>query len=193
MMPTRLLIAFLAVAACAPAGAADYLGLLRPSSAALALPETGFYAGLSAPRLSAGLTGGPGLKLGYRYSRFLAVETGFYGAGALQAPKIESPWFMANRGRRAWIDTIATLPLWTHASLFGRFGAFRSEGMPIVQAPQEGTARAGSRLRYGLGLNVDLSRNVGLQAELERHSPGERAGNADTETDQVSVGLTWRF
>lgn len=193
MVPFRLFLALAAAAAGSPAVAdGDYLGMLRPSAGALALPEPGFYSSLTAPRLSAGLTGGPGLKLGYRYSRFLSVETGFEGAGTGRGMAPDSPWVMPGRGRSAWIDTVGTLPLWKRASLVGRLGAYRAESLPAALAPIEG-GRTANRLRYGLGLRLDLSRNLGLQADVERFSPGERAGYSDPEADQVSVGLTWRF
>lgn len=177
--------------------AGDYVGLLRPAarSLAIAIPDPGFYWPRDTPFSRSLLvdrpTEGFKLKLGYRYSRYLSVETGYAdaGPGTPGSPFASAP----ARGRGFSMDTVGTLPLWTHASLYGRFGAWRSAGGVSLLSGAEGSHRAGAGLRYGLGFKYDVTRRIGLQAELERFSPLDRWGPRESDTDQFTVGVTWRF
>lgn len=190
-------LSLLAVAAV-PLGhaAGNYVGTLRPRAApsAIAIPEPGFYwqsadpfgSPLRAPKLAEGFN----LKLGYRYSTYFSVETGYADAG----PAVPDSGFGAfpARGRGFSMDTVGTLPLWTHASLYGRVGAWRSETGTSFLAGDV-MSRAGAGIRYGLGLKYDLTRRVGLQAEMERFSSLDRWGQREADTDQFTLGIRWRF
>jgi hypothetical protein len=91
------------------------------------------------------------------------------------------------------VDTIGTLPLWRSASVYGRLGAWHSgAGVSLLAAGDPGL-RSGSGLRYGLGVKYGLTRNVGLQAEMERFSPLDRWGPREGESDQFTLGVSWRF
>ncbi len=197
MMHLLRTLPFLALAASTVAVAGgDYVGLLRPVSkpAAIAIPEPGFYWPLVGP-----FGGGLGvsapesfkMKLGYRYSRYFSVETGFADVGplAFRAPIAGSQ----AQGRGFSLETVGTLPLWGHAALYGRVGAWRSVGGASLVSAGEGIPRPGAGIRYGLGLKYDLTRRIGLQAEMERFSALDRWGPRDSDTDQVTLGLTWRF
>jgi len=174
----------------------DYVGVLRPTSTAIAIPEPGFYWPVAGP-FGAGLPTGPlvgghQLKLGFRYSRYFAVETGFADFGRIEP--VLPVTGGAFRGRGFSMDTVGTLPLWSRGALYGRLGAYRAEGPPTLLGAAEWGGRTGSGLRYGLGLKVDLTHRIGMQAEMERVSPLDRwGGPRDTEADQVSVGVTLRF
>lgn len=176
--------------------AGDYVGVLRPSAkvAAIAIPEPGFYwssVSFSAIRPGLDLAGdGPKLKLGYRYSRYFAVETGFADNDEAAQRRAFPP--AASRGRGFSMDTVGTWPLWTHGSLYGRFGAWRTAAGPSLLMG-DAVQRPGAGLRYGLGLKYDLTPRVGLKAEMERYAPLDRWGPRDSDTDQVTFGVTWRF
>lgn len=200
MYSRRMLLPILAFALAGSPfafAAENYVGLLRPAakSSAIAIPEPGFYWPMAGP-FGAGLSleapaEGFKLKLGYRYSRFFSVETGYSELGI---PAIRAPFSEPNaRGRGFSMETVGTLPLWRHAELYGKFGAWRSGGGASLLAGFEGAQRSGAGLRYGLGLKYDLSRRVGLQAEMERFSPLDRWGSREPDSDQVTLGVTWRF
>lgn len=171
----------------------DYVGTLRPSANAIAIPQPGFYWPMSNPVGGPldSLAGAEGsrLKLGYRYSRYLAVETGYAstrGAGTAFGP---APL----RATGFSMETVGTLPLWMNGALFGRIGAYRYAGAPLWIAASDRGHRPDSGLRYGLGFKYDLTRHLRVQAEMERFSPLDRLGTRDADADQVSVGVTWRF
>ncbi len=197
MATARFWLPVLALLAAPAAVAGDYVGVLRPSAPAmgLAIPAPGFYWLSTGPMdygLGARASEGFKLKLGYRYSRYLSVETGFadFGAAAVpQAPFLASP--ANNRGFS--LDTVGTLPLWSRVSLYGRLGAWRAGGGTSLLAAGDGSPRGGAGLRYGLGLKVKLTQRLRLNAEMEHLSPLDRWGNRDADTDQLTVGVTWRF
>jgi len=185
--------------AVAPAALAtgDYVGVLRPTAkpSAIAIPEPGFYWPMAGP-FGAGLvpeapTDALTLKLGYRYSKYFSVETGYAAPASVG---LRTPFAgTAARGTGFSLETVGTLPLWTHAALYGKLGAWRSTGGTSLLAGGEGMQRPGAGLRYGLGFKYDLTRRVGLQAEMERFSALERWGPRESDTDQVTLGVTWRF
>ncbi|MCW5592169.1 MAG: outer membrane beta-barrel protein [Burkholderiales bacterium] len=188
----------LAAMPAAMAAPGDYVGTLRPTAKplAIAIPDRGLYwpaadAFGTSPAEPA-LTEGFKLKLGYRYSRYLAVETGYASFGSLSG----GPNFGAMatpRGRGFSMDTIGTLPLWRHTAVYGRFGAWYSGAGVSLLGATDPTLRSGSGLRYGLGVKYDLTRSVGLQAELERFAPIDRWGPREGESDQFTLGVRWRF
>jgi hypothetical protein len=191
------LLVFVISAATFPGAvsADDYVGVLRPTSTAIAIPDPGFYWPMAGP-FGAGLqtapaTGGYQFKLGYRYSRYLAFETGYADFGRVDSSLPAAA--MPSRGRGFSMDTVGTLPLWSWGALYGRFGAYRAEGPPALLGAPEWGGRPGAGLRYGLGLKLDLTRRIGMTAEMERVSPLDRWGPRETDADQVSVGLTVRF
>jgi len=50
----------------------------------------------------------------------------------------------------------------------------------------------GTRWRYGLGVRYDFSQRLGVHADIERYTPlGAPLG--ESETDQFSIGVNWRF
>lgn len=191
----------LALALLAPAAAsADYLGVLRAPSHSL--NPTGLYSFSSGPiaGMQTALTADNGfrLKLGYKYSRYLALE-GELADFARPTDVFANPANLASAFRSTGfaVDTVATLPLWGF-SFYGRMGAYRGERYGIAGQPPlwiGDSARQGMRWRYGLGVRYDFTKSFGIQAQLERYSNlglgSPFAGDADT--DQVSVGVSWRF
>jgi hypothetical protein len=190
-------------AALLPLGAAaaeNYLGILKPPRTAVADPA-GFYSFASIPGNALGFNAatenGTRFKLGYKYSRYVAVEGQFneymrpgdvFGSQANLAS--------AFRGSGFGVDTVATLPLWRF-SFYGRLGAYRGDGRSpftthsaalLSDAPVRGT-----RLRYGLGMRYDFTSALGIQAEVERYSPLGAMAPGEPESDLFSVGLRWRF
>ncbi len=197
--PRRRLPALVLAFAFSPVAVAagDYVGVLRPTAkpSAIAIPEPGFYWPIVGP-FGGGLAfetpnDGVALKLGYRYSKYFSVETGFAGPAsvALRTPFAGA----AARGTGFSMETVGTLPLWSHVALYGKFGAWRSTGGISLLAGNDTIQRSGAGLRYGLGLKYDLTRRVGLQAEMERFSALDRWGPRESDTDQVTLGVTWRF
>jgi hypothetical protein len=199
-MACKIPIALLVIALPGAAMAEDYLGTLKAPQSTLT--PAGMYTFSSAPGLaSAPGEGGIKLKLGYKYSRFFAVEgevVDFGRPGA--ADPFSSPANLASAFRSTGfgVDTIAMLPIWRF-SFYGRMGAYRADGRNPFGATQLGmlpgeTYARGTRMRYGLGMRYDFTRSLGMRAEYERNSAFSSPFASESDiADQVSVGVTWRF
>jgi hypothetical protein len=182
-----------------PAAADNYLGILKPPKTEL-LP-IGLYSFASgpsptfAPLLAS--ENGYKLKMGYQYSRYFAIE-GEFSDLARPHDAFANPASLSSAFRSTGfgVDTVATLPVW-RMSFYGRLGAYHGDRNGLAAYPAgllaDGAAR-GTRWRYGLGMRFNFSNNLGIRAEVERYSLGLGSPLAgDVDTDQVTVGLSWRF
>ena len=188
-------------AAVAMAAHADYVGTLKIPGATSAAPSSVFT--FSASSLT-GLTSkglgdnGYRLKLGYKYSRYLSVESEFVDFGTNAGTVFSSPANLASAFRQSGfgVDTVATVPLWRQFSFYGRLGAYtgsRDVFSPNPVSLLGGEQARGTRLRYGLGMRYDLTKSLGIRAEMERYSPLGSTVAGEPEADLFSVGLMWRF
>jgi len=190
-----------ALMACALPGASladNYVGTLKPPQSKFA--PLGLYSFSTAPSALDTPAGENGyrLKLGYKYSRYFAVEGEYVDFGRMADP-FASPGNLASSFRSTGfgVDTIATLPVWRFA-LYGRLGAYRGDargGFGWHPAPLvHDQFTRGARWRYGLGMRYDITKSLGVRAELERHSPlGSALATEVDAADQFSVGVSWRF
>ena len=138
-------------------------------------------------------------RLGYKYSRYLSVESEFVDFGRAPADLFTSPGNLASafRGTGIGIDTVATLPLWRSFSFYGRMGAYHGDARNAFATYStsllgDGAAR-GTRWRYGLGVRYEFTKAFGIHAELERYSPLGSPLAGEPDSDLVSVGVAWRF
>jgi len=203
LVPT--LIALVLAVFPASAMAEDYLGGLKlPRTGDLAVatfslasePVNAFSpwsGGNSSLRSDVGMR----LRLGYRYSRFLSVESEFVDYGRSPAEVFASPGNLSSAFRSTGfgVDTVASIPVWRSFSFYGRLGAhygevrnaFASYSTSLLVDPVRGT-----RVRYGLGMRYDFTSAFGVHADIERYAPlGTPLG--EPEADQFSIGLNWRF
>lgn len=181
--------------------AEDYLGTLKPPQSSLTPP--GVYSFATAATPAAAAPNGESayrLKLGYKYSRYFAVEGEYVDFKPAGPEMFATPSSLASafRGTGFGVDTIAMLPLWRF-SLYGRLGAYRGDARggfgygSTALLPAEGLAR-GARWRYGMGVRYDFTKSLGIRAELERHAPlGSPLATEADAADQFSVGVSWRF
>ena len=194
----RLLALGLVSLPLASAGADNYLGMLKPPASSLT--PTGIYSFATGPAQPASLAPDNGyrLKLGYKYSRYLAVE-GEFSDVTRTSDVFANPASLSSAFRSTGfaVDTVATLPVWRF-SFYGRLGAYHGDryGFSSYSTTLLGNQAArGTRWRYGLGVRYDFTKALGISAELERYSAlglgSPFAGDVDT--DQVTVGVSWRF
>ena len=196
-MAHKALVALLACALPAAVVAEDYVGTLKAPQSSLT------PAGLYSLTTAQGFDGKPAesafrVKLGYKSSRYFAVEGEVVDFGRVENP-FQNPANLSSAFRSTGfgVDTIAMLPVWRF-SFYGRMGAYRGDARggfgwhPLPLADNQFTR--GTRLRYGLGLRYDFTKSLGIRAEVERHSPlGSPLLTEVDAGDQVSVGVSWRF
>ena len=194
-MKRLLALGLMALPLTCPA-AGDYLGILKvPQST---LNPTGLYSFASGPTKPTTLApDGYRLKLGYKYSRYLAVE-GEFSDFTRPSDVFANPANLASAFRSTGfgVDTVATLPLWRF-SFYGRMGAYhgdRNGFNTYSTALLNDPSARNTRWRYGLGVRYDFTKALGVRAELERYSLGLGSPFAgDVDADQVTVGVSWRF
>lgn len=193
----RYLTALAIVLAPTAAAAENYLGILKPPQSSL--QPTGLYSFASVPSKPS-LTGENGyrLKLGYKYSRYLAVESDFVDF-TRPSNVFANPASLTSAFRSSGfgVDTVATLPLWRF-SFYGRMGAYRGDrlGFNTYTTSLLGdNVYRGTRWRYGLGVRYDFTKSLGIRAEMERYSAAGlgQPFAGDGESDQFTVGVSWRF
>jgi OmpA-OmpF porin, OOP family len=203
-MGTLKTAVFLAVLASSPLAMAqsDYLGVLKPPRASLPVSggtfyssfENPFFAGL-APSLDT--TGGFKFKLGYKYSPYFAVESGYVDYGRNGQSPFTGPGNLSSafRTKGFGVDTIGSIPFWNKFSFYGRLGAFRADAQPALASPggYDRPGITGTRVHYGLGLRYDFNRSFGVRAEVERYSAFNANPFGEGDADLVSVGVQWRF
>ena len=196
-MARKAAIALWACCISGIAAAGDYVGTLKPAQTALT-PLGLISFSSEAPLPPAVADSAYRFKLGYKYSRYLAVEGEVVDFGRMNDP-FANPANLASAFRSTGfgVDTIATLPLWRF-SFYGRMGAYRGDarggfGYQSLATADPALTR-GARWRYGLGLRYDFTKSLGVRAELERHSPFGNTLLTDIDSgEQVSVGVSWRF
>ena len=182
-------------------GQQDYFGTLKPPPQS-SLSPTGVYSlqtsSLLDQPVAFGLDSGTRTKLGYKASRYFAVETEF-AEFRTPAELFASPGNLASQFRSTGfgVDTIAMFP-WRSFSVYGRMGAYRGDGRggfgygSSALLPDQLTR--GSRWRYGMGVRYDFTTSFGVRADLERTSPVGSSLLTEVDAgDQFSVGLSWRF
>ena len=201
MTGQRSLFALALAAASGPCLAADYIGTLKPPQSSLAAPGVYSFATAATPAAAKPFgENGYRLKLGYKYSRFFAVEGEYVDFKRADTEIFASPGNLAGSFRSTGfgVDTIAMLPLWRF-SFYGRLGAYRGDARggfgygSTSLLPADAFSR-GTRWRYGMGMRYDFTNAFGIRAELERHSPlGSPLATEVDAADQFSVGVSWRF
>jgi len=204
-MAHRTSLAAVALASIAFAATAeDYVGGLKPPKTSDAHPAGSIslaaepVPSFATQRLNGVGDGGYRLKLGYQYSRFLAVETQFVDFGRTSGDFFASNPNLGSAFRNTGfgVDTVAMLP-WRSFSFYGRLGAYRGESRNAFA--QYSTSLLGdtgsqrTRWRYGMGVRYDFTKSLGVKAEVERYSPLGTPLDPQAETDLISVGLSWRF
>jgi hypothetical protein len=197
--PFRFLALTLAALPLAALAVENYLGILKLPKAGVESPN-GLYSFSSSPVAglphAVGSDNGYQLKLGYKYSRYFSVEGQFNDFARAPADAFGAPGNLASafRGTGFGIDTIATLPIWRF-SFYGRLGAYRGDARSPFSTYSTSLLdnSRGTRWRYGLGMRYDITKSLGIQAELERYSPLGSPFSGELESELFSVGVKWRF
>jgi OOP family OmpA-OmpF porin len=202
ILKTTFLAALLAASPLAFAQGSDYLGMLKPPRAGLAVPGGTLYSSFGdpffpglAPPLDT--SGGYKFKLGYKYSPYFSVESEYVDFGRNGQSPFTGPGNLSSafRTKGFGVDTIGSIPFWNKFSFYGRLGAFYADARPTL-APAAGYERpgiSGTKMRYGLGLRYDFNRSFGVRAEVERYSAFNANPFAEADAEMVSVGVMWRF
>ncbi len=145
---------------------------------------------------------------GYRWANDVAVEGSFltserYALRPLPegAPRgvglsLTSTPALANRAWNA--DVYTSWSFRKSFALYGRLGYAQSDNVPayaLAALPISEPRRLREGVNYGLGLRYDVSPALGLRLEYARfgHFAGEAISGPLPESDQVQLGMQFRF
>ncbi len=148
---------------------------LAISSGAMAqqTADTGFYIGAEVGQTDLdGADDDIGFKLlgGYRFHRNVAAEVGYgmlYDKGGAEVTALE-------------VVALGMFPINNQFSIIGKLG-FANVDVEVAGASDDKT-----ELTWGLGVQYDFNRNLGVRALWQRYE-------TDNAVDYLAVGVTWRF
>lgn len=115
---------------------------------------------------------------GYQFNRNFAAEVGYIDFGKTSAGGVE---FKAN----AWeVVGVGMLPVMDRLGVYGKLGMFWGE------AKGGGVKEDSVEVTYGVGVQWDFARNLGLRGEWQRYTD---VGDGASDIDVLSVGVVFRF
>jgi len=100
---------------------------------------------------------------------------------------------------RSWnADVYTSWEVIRRLSLYGRLGYAQSDPRPFFSGAslvQGDPRRQREGVNYGVGLRYDVTHSLGLRAEYARFGRfvGETIGSGMPDSDQVSIGVQYRF
>jgi OOP family OmpA-OmpF porin len=129
---------------------------------------------------------------GYMFNRHFGVEgayvdlgevsySGRFGSAAVSGGKVEMTGFN--------VAALGSYPVTEAFSVFGKIGLFiwEAEASDTTGGVPFSEKTDGTDISFGLGLNYQFTRNLGVRAEWERFKLDE------ADADLISVGIVWRF
>ena len=205
----------------------NHLALCLLLLAATADARAQFFVGISAGQSKAGLNGGDissqlldlgftsssvslsdkttsyGLKLGYQFTPYVAVEGNYtdlgkysYQANVQPTGSLNSELTVKGYG----LDLIGTLPIIDKFSLLGKAGVQRMKtdgafgGSGSIDLVTSGASQTSTTGKLGFGVQYDVTKNLGLRLEVERFRKlGGSALGSVFDADNYSLGVLFKF
>jgi OmpA-OmpF porin, OOP family len=144
-----------------------------------------------------------GVKLGYQFTPNIAVEGNYTDLGkfSYSATVVPVGSFASTLKADGYgVDVVGTLPLASGFSLIGRAGVQRMKtvgtfvGTGSVDLFTNGASQNSTAGKFGVGLQYDVSKNLGLRLEVERFRKlGGNALGSAFDADNYSLGVMLKF
>lgn len=129
---------------------------------------------------------------GYMFNRHFGVEGAYVDLGEVSysgsffgspvtGGKVEATGFN--------VAALGSYPVTEEFSVFGKIGLFiwEAEASDTTAGVPFSAKTDGTDISFGLGVNYQFTRNLGVRAEWERFKLDE------ADADLISVGMVWRF
>lgn len=138
---------------------------------------------------------------GYQFTRYIALEGGYFDLGNFNflANTIPDSNFIGETDVKGLnLDVVGTLPFTEHFSGFGRLGMiyndsdtkFSSNG--LIDESRYNESKRYTKYKFGLGLQYQFNPALGIRLEMERYRVNDLIGNSG-DIDLPSLGLIYRF
>jgi len=139
---------------------------------------------------------------GYKFNKNFAVEGGYFNLGKFGFTANTTTPGSSFTGTAKFqglnLDLVGILPFTEKFSAFGRAGFIYAEakdtfsGTGAVTVNNPNPEKKEGSYKYGLGLQYDLTRSLGLRAEWERYRVNDAVGNKG-DISMFLVGLVYTF
>jgi OOP family OmpA-OmpF porin len=134
---------------------------------------SGAYVGLDVGQTDVGDEDDTGFKIfgGYQFHRNVAAELGYgllFDKGGVELTSLEAV-------------AVGMFPLANQFSIIGKLGLAR------LEAEGFGESESDTELTYGIGVQYDATRNLGLRLQWQRYSTDP------DDIDFISIGVLWKF
>lgn len=129
----------------------------------------------------------PGLRAfaGYQLNRILSAEVAFGNYGKASGPNAEV------KGHGWEASGLAAWPVWREVSVFGRLGIYR--GVVKGGGQFAGNTETNYGATYGLGVQADLTQNLGARLEWQAFPGIGGSTIIDNDIQLVTLSALWRF
>jgi OOP family OmpA-OmpF porin len=137
---------------------------------------------------------------GYKFDRYLAVESGYFDLGKFGFTMDNAPSGTVNGNtqvRGLDLDVIGTLPFTKRLSGFARAGYSYAQTNASLMTTASVSGPDSSRQRsmnykFGLGFQYVFTKTLGLRLEAERYRINDGVGGR-ADVDLISLGLVLQF
>ncbi len=195
-----------APAAAQQAGGYPYVGLSGGKSTPQ-FDERGMATSLLAPGVSLSSLAederGKSFKLfgGYQFNRNIALEAGYFHLGQFGFTSTTAPAGTLGGTMKVQgfnLDLVGTMPLTERFSALARLGAQYAKtndnftGTGAAAASSQSRTERGTKLKYGLGLQYELSPSMWLRGEVERYRIADGVGRYG-HVNAATLGLVIPF
>ena len=126
---------------------------------------------------------------GYQFNRHFSAELGYANLG--EATVDLAPGARLTLETTAWdLSAIGAFPVGP-VSIFGRLGLYRAEVEASILGFSADADNTG--LTWGLGVQYDVTKNLGIRAEWQQYNDVEDDVGAEADVRVLNLGLVWRF
>jgi OOP family OmpA-OmpF porin len=186
--------------------AAPSIGMAQGMSKALTGPDSGWYVGggIGQSKIDIDTTGlDPATTIddkdtsfrvfgGYQINRHFAVELGYSQLGELSGNEPGFGSFTSEA--KAWdLVAVGILPVADKFSLLGKVGMYKADVDFSAPAAGESMSDSNSDLTYGIGVQYDFSKNLGLRAEWQQYKKVGGSDVGESDVDVMGISVLWRF
>ena len=133
---------------------------------------------------------------GYKFNRNFAVEGGYSPLGEVS---VTGFGLNATAEATAWeLVGVGALPLGNNFSIYGKLGFYNAEVEVSSNFPGGNGKKTTTDLTYGLGVQFDLTRNLGIRGEWQRYASAKTPSTTlsdeeKNDIDVLSIGVLWKF
>lgn len=126
---------------------------------------------------------------GYRINRYFSAELGYVDLGKSPA---NFSGFTDDITAQAWeLSAIASLPIATGLSIYGRLGIYRAY---VEEKGSFDTVKnSNNDATYGVGVGYKFTRTLGIRGEWQRYADVGGGAILKTDIDFLSLAVLWMF